>query len=107
MTRLKDAAYGDTLARYPESPGWKAPGTSQQAAARIAPQVKGLRAKVLGELRTGGAGTPDEVAERLGLSILSIRPRFSELFELGQIARTGQRRANTSGHGAEEWRIAP
>ena len=97
---------GDSLAVYPESPGYKAPGTSQQAARRMAPLVAGLRAKVLRSLREDGSGTPDEIAERLGLSILSVRPRFSELNRLGLIEQTNERRTNDSGHRADVWRIA-
>ena len=90
--------------RYPIAPGYKVSGTSQESAQRIAPQVKGLRAKVLASLSNHGPATPDETAERLGLSILSIRPRFSELKEIGLIEETGKRRRNDSGHSAEVWR---
>jgi len=49
---------GDTLAVYPDSPGYKTAGTSQEAARRMAPLVTGLRAKVLRSLREGGPGIP-------------------------------------------------
>ena len=96
----------NTLAVYPESPRYKAPGASQQAARRIVPLVTGLRAKVLRSLREDGPGTPDEIAERLGFSILSVRPRFSELNRLGLIEQSNERRTNDSGHRADVWRIA-
>ena len=97
---------GDTLAVYPDSPGYKTSGTSQEAARRMAPLVTGLRAKVLRSLRDGGPGTPDEIAERLGLSILSVRPRFSELNRLGLIEQTKERRSNDSGRRADVWKVA-
>ena len=101
MSAFKDLL-GD--APYPDHPGWKAPGTSQQAAVRMAPQVTGLRARVLHSLKAGGAGTADEIADRLNVSILSIRPRFSELNRLGLIEETGERRSNDSGAAANVWR---
>ena len=72
----------------------------------MAPLVTGLRAKVLRSLREDGPGTPDEIAERFGLSILSVRPRFSELNRLGLIEQTNERGTNNSGHRADVWRIA-
>ena len=61
---------------------------------------------MLRSLREGGPGTPDEIAERLGLSILSVRPRFSELNRLGLIEQTSEKRSNNSGHRAGVWRVA-
>lgn len=106
MSGFKDQL-GDVLyeEKYPRTPGYKAPGTSQEAAARIAPKVSGLRQKVLDSLKAEGPGTPDEVAARLNISILSIRPRFSELSELGLIRATGIRRRNASGHAADEYEV--
>lgn len=88
---------------YPETPGFKRPGTSQAAAESMAPKASTLREACLVELRQAN-GTADEVAERLGKSILSIRPRISELSKLGQIADSGQRRENESGNRAVVWR---
>lgn len=51
--------------------------------------------------------TADEVAGRLGMSILSIRPRLSELVRQGRIEPTGKRRSNASGHSAAEWKPVP
>ena len=47
--------------------------------------------------------TADEVAGRLGLSILSVRPRISELTRLGKVRDSGHRRRNTSGKNAIVW----
>jgi hypothetical protein len=40
--------------------------------------------------------TADECAHRLGMNILSVRPRFTELKALGLIHDTGLRRRNWS-----------
>ena len=48
--------------------------------------------------------TADEVAERLGQSVLSVRPRISELKAKGKIEATAKRRCNVSGKRAVVWR---
>tara|TARA_A200000159_G_scaffold60004_1_gene55594 strand:+ start:170 stop:400 length:231 start_codon:yes stop_codon:yes gene_type:complete len=50
--------------------------------------------------------TADEIAFHLNLSILSIRPRISELNTLGMIEKTGERRKNESGNSAHVWRVS-
>ncbi|MEM7121911.1 MAG: hypothetical protein AAF563_11580 [Pseudomonadota bacterium] len=45
--------------------------------------------------------TPDEVASRLGLSVLTVRPRCSELMRHGRIVDSGTRRVNASGRKAK------
>lgn len=90
--------------KYPESPGYKKSGTSKDAAQAVRSKVSGLRAKILLELSNNGPGTADEIAERLGLSILAIRPRFSELCHMGAIAESGERRTNSSGKLAAVWK---
>lgn len=54
-----------------------------------------LRADVLKTL-TSGAKTADEIADILRQSVLAIRPRVTELKQMGFIVDTGQRRANRS-----------
>ena len=49
--------------------------------------------------------TADEIASRLTQSVLSIRPRVSELKEMGEIEKNGLRRPNVSGMKAAAWRI--
>lgn len=63
-----------------------------------------LAASCMWVLGTVGPMTADEVAAHLGLSILSIRPRITELSKAGLIVKTGLRRANISGCNANEWR---
>ena len=72
---------------YPDAAGFKAYGTSKQAADAITPILGQLQGEVLRWLRTRGeeGGTPDECAKALNLSILTARPRFSELKEKGLI----------------------
>ena len=45
--------------------------------------------------------TPDEVAARLGLSVLTVRPRCSELMRRGRVVDSGTRRVNASGRKAK------
>jgi predicted ArsR family transcriptional regulator len=64
-----------------------------------------LRARVLELLAATPAGfTADEIAAKLGESVLAVRPRVSELFHAGLIEKTGERRANASGLQAHVWK---
>lgn len=90
---------------YPAAPGAKAAGTSQEAAEAMRPRAHILRAKVLACLK-GRSMTTDECASLLEESVLSIRPRFSELRALGLVTDTGDRRMNDSGRRAIVWRAA-
>jgi hypothetical protein len=90
--------------RYPDAAGWKEPTTSQAAAASV--DASHLRAVVRECLAMHGALTADECAARLGLSVLTIRPRFSELRAKGEITDTGIRHFNRSGKRAIVWRRA-
>ena len=91
---------------YPYAPGFKVGGTSEQAATRIAPVAPTLEKLVLAELGNG-PGTPDEIAARIGKSILSVRPRISVLLRLGKIRATSERRKNTSGASANVDALTP
>ncbi len=93
---------------YPDAPGFKVAGPSKLAAQKIAPTSTKLRAVVLEEFRQRPGGlTADEIATSLNLSVLSVRPRVSELRRLGMIEQTGSRRTNDSGMTATVWRLAP
>jgi predicted ArsR family transcriptional regulator len=89
---------------YPNSPGYKRPGTSREAAEAIKPRAAILRERSLAALKHRPM-TADEVAAHLGESVLSIRPRITELHELGLIEQTGERRRNASGRMAAVWRL--
>ena len=81
---------------YPDRPGHRHTDTSIAAALSLALEVKSLREQCLNQLRFWGPQTADEVADRLKLSILSIRPRITELKRMGLIRDTGHRRLNRS-----------
>jgi predicted Rossmann fold nucleotide-binding protein DprA/Smf involved in DNA uptake len=88
---------------YPNAPGAKRTGTSKLAADSIRERAPTLRERVLDVLQTQPL-TADQVALCLGQSILSIRPRLSELLRLGKIVETSERRRNQSGKLATVWR---
>ena len=92
---------------YPEHPGAKVAGTSQDAADNMDEIAPTLRDQVLRLVFLSGGITTDEVADRLNVSVLAVRPRFSELRTMGKIEQTGERRINASGMTANVWRIKP
>jgi predicted ArsR family transcriptional regulator len=93
---------------YPDAPGFKVSGTSEQAAEAVTGTANKMRAAVLAQLaQYPGGATADEIAKDLDLSVLSVRPRVSELNRTGAIEQTGARRKNDSGMTATVWRIAP
>jgi hypothetical protein len=73
--------------------------TSEEAAQAMAPRVAHLRRLVLKAFRLAlpEGKTPDEVASLLGLSVLAIRPRCTELYKAELLEHTGEKRANQSG----------
>lgn len=93
------------LLAYPQAPGWKAEGTSRDAARAVKPRARGLREKVLALLKDF-ALTADEVAAKLGEEPGTIRPRCTELHteQPPQIYDTGRRRPNKSGLMAIVWK---
>lgn len=101
-------AVGAPAPKYPATPGFKRRGTSSDAAPAIS-RAATLRALVLKEIKKAGKRglTADEVAGKIGESVLSIRPRVSELFRQNKVAESGERRANASGARASVWIIAP
>ena len=92
------------LFTYPHRPGHRRTDTSMAVADDMAPSARTLRAKVLAVLnfRPGGM-TADDCADLLGIDKLSIRPRVSELRELGQVRDSGRRSPNASGKMAIIW----
>lgn len=91
---------------YPSSPRFKCRSTSSDAARRITPHASTLRDRVYDFLKANhpAAFTADEVADRLGASILSVRPRVTELRRVDLIEPTAERRKNKSGMSARCWR---
>ena len=93
---------------YPDTPGFKSAGPSEDAATAIAPRAPRIRDAVLDVIASNPAGFPaDEIAIALGLPVLTVRPRVSELRRLGEIRPTGNRRCNASGMTASTWRVSP
>ena len=104
MSRMSELLPPDQT--YPNAPGYKVAGPSKLAAQKVASTSTKLRAAVLEEFKQNPAGlTADEVATALNLSVLSVRPRVSELNRLGMIEQTGARRRNDSGMSATVWRV--
>lgn len=89
---------------YPHAPAFRA-GSDTSFAAAESVDAKTLQRLVLTELRKG-PGTPDEIAERLRIDKLSIRPRCSELKALGRVVDTGDRRRNANGKSAAVLKLA-
>lgn len=93
---------------YPSAPGYKVAGPSQEAAEAIAPVAGAKRAEVFRVIReTPGGVTADEISKILNWSILTVRPRVSELHRDGEIHSTGERRKNDNGMSATVWGVAP
>lgn len=88
---------------YPAAPGFKRDGTSRDAARSMADAAPCLKSQCWSALRDRPM-TADECAAAIGVSILAIRPRFSELLREGLIEDTGERRANASGRKAQVMR---
>lgn len=91
------------LFAYPNTPGFKGRDTAEAAAASAAETAPILRARCLSVLERSMGLTADEVAGRLGLSILSVRPRISELTRMSKVRDSGARRPNASGKKAIVW----
>lgn len=97
-------------ATYPQAPGFKEETTSKDAAKAMGITASKMREDLLTIYRTAWpAGlTADEAAERVGRSVFAVRPRITELRQLGELfPRFGSnhgtlnakpdRRANASG----------
>lgn len=90
---------------YPSAPGHRGVDTSIAAAQALAPNLAGQRQSVFHviELARGYGGTGDEVARKLNWNRYAVRPRLSELKNLGKIIDSGKRRRNSSGRYAIVW----
>ena len=76
--------------------------TRREAQESLCERIERLRSAVLAALWDGPA-TADELASRIGASVLATRPRVSELYRAGLVRPTGRRRPNDSGKNAAEW----
>lgn len=92
--------------RYPEAPGHQVTDTSRAAAVALLTEAGSIRHRVLCILNNRDC-TADECALLMDMSILSVRPRLTELKRMGRIADSGVRRPNESGKQAIVWRFRP
>ena len=94
---------------YPNSPGWKSPGPSKDAAVTITGHAKTVRDRVHLFLveQYPRSFSADQIADALGENILTVRPRVSELHGKELIEPTAERRKNASGMSAQCWRASP
>lgn len=70
--------------------------TSREAAIKLIPKLPRMRQAVYDGFTT--PSTASEIARRVGMSILSSRPRTTELLQQGLIEDTGDRRENEWGN---------
>jgi hypothetical protein len=93
--------FPDTVADlYPQAPGYvKGSDTSREAAEAFKEPAHTIANRVLAEyIKAHPAGlTSNEVADRLGLTLINVRPRCAELHTGGFLTDSGQRRALSSG----------
>ena len=78
--------------------------TSEKAAKDMKSRAPLLRERTLEQISNSTGLTADEIAANLGESILSIRPRVSELAKRGLVIKTDRTRRNHSGKAAIVWR---
>lgn len=103
MRTVVEQPIGGLFDTYPNKPGFKRPGTSEDAAKEVATEASVLRQACL-DCIMESPKTSDEVAAALGRSVLAIRPRISELKFQGKIVETSERRRNVSGKMAAVWK---
>ena len=95
MSRMKELA-------YPEAAGWKDPEVSRDNAKRIegTGRAATLRHRLAVLFNNGFIGTADEAAARIEEPILAVRPRCTELSQLGLVERVPGLRHRSAGGGA-------
>lgn len=89
---------------YPDTPGHKGTATSRQAAHDIKPKQRHLQQRVLDSIRASIFGmSPEQIAEAIGESVYSVRPRCSELARKGLIKDSGRRGKTDFGKASISW----
>ncbi len=91
---------------YYNGTGYRPTDTSFAAADHAAGTSEQVRKKIVAAITSTGPMTADETARVLDLSVLTVRPRFTELRLTGKIRDTGRRRKNDSGRNAIVWAVA-
>lgn len=90
---------------FRERPAQEENQESVEAAISMHPTAGTLRALVLDYLRSHGPATDEQIADALGMSGNTERPRRVELERAGLVVRTGTGRTR-SGRAAAEWSAA-
>ncbi|RJE82970.1 helix-turn-helix domain-containing protein [Paracoccus onubensis] len=87
--------------------GWKGQLSSMAAADHAASRTHILRHKIIRlMIAIGSPLTADEIAKVMNLSVLTVRPRISELAKAGKLVDSGKRGTNASGRSAVRWRVS-
>lgn len=89
---------------YPNAPGFKENDTSRAAADSMKSATGELQRKCLKAL-VGSPMTADQIAEAIGETPFSTRPRLTELLALGKVCDAGFRCRNASGRSAKAWKL--
>lgn len=95
----------EVTAPYNGMPGWKVTDTSRAAAESVRHTTAEAYSGIMAVLRKHGPMTADEAASIMGLTPFYVRPRFSEMKEMGWIEPTGDKRKNNSRRAANVMRI--
>ena len=94
------------MPKTPDGTGYHNTDTSYDAALEIEPEAATIRKRIIEHMQTINAPiSPDDTADALGLSVLAVRPRFSELRESGRILDSNQRGTNRSGRSCILWKL--
>lgn len=84
------------------------PTTSHEAAVSIAAELPELEARVLAALRRRGdeGATTHELAELLGISLVTVSPRLRPLATKKLVVDSGVKRTGASGRRSIVWKVA-
>lgn len=91
---------------YPCTPGYKARDTAKAAAEVMRPKAHKWRERVLHAITDTEGLTCDEIALMLGASVLTVRPRVTELARMEKLVDSGRRRPGISGARMIVWKTA-
>lgn len=80
--------------------------TEREAAEKVAPRAKAMRVRVLAMIYRLQSATCDEIAAAMDMKVTQIRPRVTQLAQLGFIEDSGERRKNADGNTTIVWQPA-
>ena len=82
--------------------------TERMAAEFIAPKVTGLRLKALQSLAAAPSGlSSSQVVQKVGAYEYSVKPRLTELQNMGLVVDSGERETNLRNRQEVVWQITP